>query len=351
VKRAAFAVPGSLDTPTGGYAYDKRIVEELQALGWEIDVIDLGGSFPHPDRAARDAAMKMILAVPAGQPVVIDGLAFGAMADEALKLRERNPLVALVHHPLALETGVSAAAVQVLRDGERSALGCARSVVVTSEATAAIVTRDYAVPAERITVVRPGVDRPAVCKSVEDPRETVDLLAVGSITPRKGYDVLIEALAGLKALPWRLTIAGDTTRNAAAVARLEGDIAQLQLQDRIAIAGAVTGARLAGLYAGADVFVLASQFEGYGMVFGEAVAHGLPVVATAVGAAREIVPAEAGVLVTPGDAGPLRDALRQVIGNADARARMAAASVEAAKRLPEWSQSAREFARVLEALP
>lgn len=350
MKRAAFAVPGSLDTPTGGYAYDRRIVEELRALGWQIDVIDLGSSFPHPDGATREAALRRLLAAPEGCPIVIDGLAFGAMAEEAQRLRERNPLIALVHHPLALETGLDAATTRALRDSERTALSCARSVIVTSEPTAEILGRDYAVSSDRIAIVQPGVDAPAHKPRPHDGGGTVDLLAVGSITPRKGYDILVEVLASLKALPWRLTIAGDTTRNSAASVRLEADIVRLDLRDRVIVAGAVSGARLDELYASADVFVLASLFEGYGMVFGEAIAHGLPVVATAVGAAHAIVPPDAGILAAPGDANALREALRHVIENADVRTLMAEAARKASLRLPRWRQSAMDFARVLEAM-
>jgi glycosyltransferase involved in cell wall biosynthesis len=351
VTRAAFAVPGDLDTPTGGYVYDKRIISELRALGWQIDVVDLGSSFPDPSTVERDLALAMLLALPEGCPIVIDGLAFGAMAEEAMALRERNPLIALVHHPLALETGIDHAAAQALRESERAALGCARSVIVTSQPTADILARDYGVHSERIAVVRPGVDVPARKRPPHDPRGIVRLLAVGSITPRKGHDILIEALAGLTTSRWHLTVAGDTTRSGAAAARLDAAVARLQLEDRVAVAGAVTGPRLAALYANADVFVLASLFEGYGMVFGEALANGLPIVATAVGAAREIVPADAGLLVPPGDAGAIGDALRRVIEDADLRARMADAARDASTRLPQWRQSAREFAQVLERRP
>jgi glycosyltransferase involved in cell wall biosynthesis len=350
VKRAVFAVPGDLDTPTGGYAYDKRIVAELRALGWEIDVIDLGSAFPDPDAATRAAALQKLQATADGQPIVLDGLAFGVMADEAAQLRGKNPLVALVHHPLALETGLDAATAETLRASERAALACTRAVIVTSAPTADILCRDYSVARERIAVIRPGVDVPPRVRRSQDLNGTVNLLSVGSITARKGHDILIEVLGSLQELPWRLTIAGDVTRDAAAFARLQADIARLTLQDRIVITGALDTARLEPLYARADVFVLASLFEGYGMVFGEAVAHGLPIVATTVGAAQEIVPADAGLLVAPGDAGALRAALRRVIADGDARSKMAQAACEASARLPQWRRSAVAFAQVLEAL-
>jgi glycosyltransferase involved in cell wall biosynthesis len=350
VKRVAFAVPGSLDTPTGGYAYDKRIIAELRALGWQVDVIDLSSAFPNPDAATRAIALEKLQATADGQLIVVDGLAFGAMAEEAEILQARHPLVALVHHPLALETGIDRATARVLHTSERAALACARAVIVTSEATAGILQRDFAVPAACITVVRPAIDRAPQRPRPQRAGNGVHLLAVGSVTPRKGHDILVEALGSLKELPWRLTIAGDTTRSSVAFARLEADIGRLSLQDRVSIAGAVSEADLANLYASADVFVLASLFEGYGMVFSEAIAHGLPIVATAVGAAQDIVPQDAGLLVAPGDASGLRDALRQVIADRGLRDRMAQAARAGADRLPRWCESAAAFAQVLEGL-
>jgi glycosyltransferase involved in cell wall biosynthesis len=345
--RAAFAVPGSLDTPTGGYIYDKRIVEELRALGWQIDVIDLGPSFPEADAAARKAALDKLLAVPQACPIIIDGLAFGAMDEEAALLRDRNPLVALVHHPLALETGISEQATLALQMSERDALAFARAVIVTSEPTAKILRRDYDVPPSRIMVARPGVDRVAVAARPASGGPIIELLAVGSVTPRKGYDLLLAALAQLEDLPWRLTIAGDTTRDAAALARLEVDLARFKLRERVTLTGAVSRERLMELYTSADAFVLASLYEGYGMVFSEAIAHGLPIVATTVGAAVEVVGAEAGVLVPPSDENALRHALRRVIEDSELRGWMAAAARQLAHGLPQWRQSALIFADVL----
>jgi glycosyltransferase involved in cell wall biosynthesis len=348
VKRAAFAVPGNLDTPTGGYTYDKRIITELRALGWQIDVIDLGASFPDPDRAMREAALAKLLALPEGCPIVIDGLAYGVMAVEASLLSGRNPLVALVHHPLALETGLDADVAADLQDSERAALVHARAVIVTGASTVPILTRDYDVAPELIAVIVPGTDRPHRAKPGPKASKTIGLLAVGSVIPRKGYGILIEALSGLRELPWSLTIAGDTGRDPETFLRLKASIEAFALQERVAVAGAVSNARLAELYASADVFVLASLFEGYGMVFGEAIAQGLPIVATDVGAARALVPPDAGILVAPGDVDALRAALRRVVADANLRATMVEAVCKAASQLPRWQQSAADFARVLE---
>jgi len=143
---------------------------------------------------------------------------------------------------------------------------------------------------------------------------------------------------------------GDRTRDLNAVGQLDAEIARHALGDRIATLGAVPPERLAALYAGADVFVLASHFEGYGMAYAEAVAHGLPVVGTAAGAIPETVPPDAGMLVPAGNVSAFASALRQVIGDDGLRRRMASGSRAAAARLPTWRQSAEIFARALETL-
>ena len=348
VKRFAFAVPGDLATPTGGYAYDRRMMTELGELGWQIDLLDLGEGFPWPDEAARATAQSRLLAMPAGRSIVVDGLALGVLPETASQLAGRNPLLALVHHPLALEWGLSVKQADALRASERAALAAVQGVVVTSAATARLVASDYGVPAERIVVARPGSDPALMSQGSQD--GVVRLLSVGAIVPRKGFDVLISALATLTDLSWRLTIAGDRTRDRNAAARLDADIARHALGDRIAAPGAVSPQRLAALYAEADVFVLASHFEGYGMAYAEAVAHGLPVIGTSAGAIPDTVPPDAGLLVDPGDSFALAKALRRVIGDAGLRRRLASAARAAAPQLPTWRHSAEIFARALERL-
>ena len=348
VKRFAFAVPGDLGTPTGGYAYDRRMIAELSDLNWQIDLLDLGEGFPWPNEAARIAARTQLLAMPAGRTIVVDGLALGVLPEAVSELAGRNPLLALVHHPLALEAGLSIEQADTLRTSERAALATVQGVVVTSAATARLLTSDYAVPAEHITVARPGNDPAQQTQGSRD--GIVRLLSVGAVVPRKGFDVLIAALATLTDLPWQLTIVGDRTRDYNAAARLDTDIASHALESRVAVLGAVLPQRLAALYTGADVFVLASYFEGYGMAYAEAVAHGLPVIGTTGGAIPETVPADAGLLVAPGDITELANALRRIVGDAALRRRLAGAARAAAPQLPTWRQSAEIFVHALERL-
>jgi glycosyltransferase involved in cell wall biosynthesis len=348
VRRFAFAVPGDLATPTGGYAYDRRMIVELGDLGWQIDLLDLGDGFPWPNEATRMAARRQLLTTAAGRTVVVDGLALGVLPEAASQLARRNPLLALVHHPLALEHGLSVEHAGTLLASERAALAAAQGVVVTSAATARLVASEYGVPAERISVARPGSDPALPAQGSKD--GVVRLLSVGAVVPRKGFDVLIAALATVTDLPWRLTIAGDRTRDRNAAAQLDADIARHALENRVAAPGAVSPQRLAALYAEADVFVLASHFEGYGMAYAEAVAHGLPVIGTNAGAIPDTVPSQAGLLVPPGDIPELSKALRRVIGENELRRRLASGARAAAPQLPSWRQSAEIFARALETL-
>lgn len=347
VKRLAFAVPGDLATPTGGYAYDRRIIAELEGLGWNIDVIDLGDGFPRPDAAKRAAAEKLLARTPQGCPIVIDGLAFGVLPDVAAVLHERNPLIALVHHPLALESGLTRADSEKFRASEHAALKFARRVIVTSASTASLLAADYDVSADRITVARPGSD--PVIPAVGSRDGIVRLLAVGSIVKRKGYDILIAALATLTDLPWRLTIAGDKDRDHATVNETENDITRYKLSDRVALLGAVATDRLAELYRAADIFVLASRFEGYGMAYAEALTYGLPIIGTKAGAVPDTLPRGAAILVEPDDVPALARALRRLIANKNERQRFSGAARAAAARLPTWRDSAARFAGAIEA--
>jgi glycosyltransferase involved in cell wall biosynthesis len=347
VRRVAFAVPGDLATPTGGYAYDRRVIAELERLGWSVDVFNLGDGFPRPTPAQRAEAQAQLMAIPAGCPIVIDGLAFGVLPEIAAELAD-HPLVALVHHPLALESGLSAAEAESFRVSERAALATATQIIVTSPTTARLLVSEYYVARERIVVACPGTDLAPAARGSND--EIMRLLAIGAIVPRKGYDVLIAALATLTDLPWHLTVAGDRNRDPQMAAQLEADIQRLELGERVTVLGAVSNERLADLYAGTDIFTLASRYEGYGMVFAEAVAHGLPVIATKAGAIPETVLAGAGLLVPPDDAPALASALRRVIENRDERRRMARTAREAARLLPTWQDSARVFSRALEAM-
>ena len=347
LRRIAFAVPGDLATPTGGYVYDRRIIEELRRLDWQVDVLDVGAGFPFPSDAQRATALAIVSAVSEGCPIVIDGLAFGVLP-EAGALRSRTPLIALVHQPLALDPGLDARQADLFRGSERASLNAATRVVTTSEATGRILVADYGVPTQRISVARPGNDPVPQANGSTD--GIVRLVSIGSIVPGKGYDVLIAAMAKIADLPWRLIIAGDRTRNSEVATRLDNDIETYGLSERVTVLGAVSPERVMELYRGSDMFVFASRFESYGMALAEAMAHGLPIVSTKAGAIPDTVSAGAALLVPPDDVAALAQALRRLISDQAERQRLAANARVAAAHLPRWSDSARLFARAIESI-
>lgn len=340
-------VPGALDTRTGGYLYDRQIADGLRALGWTVTVHELDAGFPFPSAAALADAARVLKAIPDRATVLIDGLAFGAMPREAAAEADRLRLVALVHHPLAAETGLTADAAAALAASERAALAAARRVIVTSRATAAALA-GYGVARERIAVVEPGTARaPKAAGSTDG---TVALLCVATVTPRKGHEVLIRALAALPALPWRLTCAGSLDRDPQTVDRVRALIAAHGLGARVTLAGELDERELAAQYDAADVFVLATEYEGYGMAVAEAVARGLPVIGTPTGAIPDLVSPRSGILVAPGDDAALAAALETMIGRPEARRRFAAETVLRRDRLPSWPVAALRMADALTAV-
>ena len=344
-RRIAFLLPGSLESLTGGTVYDRRIVAGLRGLGWQVEVLSLDSSFPWPGTAALGHAAAALATLPDGTLVVADGLAFGALPDLARQHAARLRWVPLVHHPLALETGLDAAQRQQLFESERSALAVARGVVVTSTATARALG-DYGVAASCIHVVEPGTE-PAALSAGSAPGEGLSLLCVATLTPRKGHALLLDALAGLQDRRWTLHCAGSTTRDAATTAQLRHAIAAHGLPARVHLHGELGDEALQRLYAQADAFVLPSFHEGYGMALAEALAHGLPIVSTTAGAIPQTVPEGAGVLVPPGDAAALRTALARLLDEPAWRASLAAGARTARANLPDWPASVRRFADAL----
>jgi len=340
-----FLVPGALETPTGGYRYDRRIIAGLRELGWQVEVGRLDASFPDPSTDALTAAARTLAALPDGALVVIDGLAFGALPDAAAAHGGRLRLIALIHHPLAAESGLTPERVATLRQSETRALGAARGVVVTSAATADLLG-DYQVPRTRIRVVEPGTDPvPAARGSVGGP---LQLLCVAALTERKGHDLLLQALAPLRGRDWRLTCVGSPARDPAYAVRLTALRNALDLARRITFVGVLDDAGLARCYDDAHLFVLATRFEGYGMACAEALAHGLPILTTRVGAVPATVPPTAGLLVAPEDPAALTAALARLMDEPDLRHRLAAGSRAAGLGLPTWQMAAAAFARSIE---
>jgi len=212
-----------------------------------------------------------------------------------------------------------------------------RGVLCPSHRTAAAVASLDVAPA-RIAVTPPGTEKPDRLAPLRG-GPVRKLLCIANVIPRKGYDVLVAALAQLGDLDWNLDIIGSLDRDPAAVAVLRRQIAAAGLTGRIALLGEQPPEGVARAYMAADGFVLASRHEGYGMVCAEAMAHGLPQVTTTAGAIPEVVPPEAGLLVPPADPAALAAALRRLIAEPGLAASLAAGARRAAALLPDWNEA------------
>lgn len=347
-----FAYPGDLQILTGGYIYDSRIASELTALGWDIDLLSLGSGFPFPDQETINKAGQLLCQIQPGKAIVIDGLALGAMPACVAQASLNHPIIALIHHPLAYESGLTVDQQTKFQESETLALSYADHVIANSPLTSQTLIELFGVERKKISTAIPGTNRVTLplrqVKTQFTNQDPFKWLSVGSIIPRKGFGILIESLATLKDLPWSLSIVGDTTRDPSAYADLLRTIVHFELQDRIQIHGVIDHAQLDSLYRKSDGFVLASLFEGYGMAYAEALSYALPIVGTSGGATAQTVPNSAGILTPPGDVSSLTAAMKLLMSDRKRHEQFSLGAQEAAKKLPTWPESAKVFADVIQ---
>lgn len=342
--RMSLLVPAPLDALSGGYGYDRAILDGLRAAGHDAHAVELAGRHPLADAAACAAASAAFDAVPTDTVPVIDGLGLPAFRDRADALAARHT-VGLIHHPTALETGFSEADRDTLREAERTLLPRLARVIATSSFTAERLAADFGVAALRISVVVPGTaDAP---RSPGSGGPHCAVLSVGALIPRKGHDLLLRALARLFDLDWRLTIVGSEQRDPAHAKALHALVEQLAIGPQVTFAGEVNPTTLESLWQNADVFALATHWEGYGMAIAEALKRGIPLAVTTGGAAGNLVTPLSGVACTPGDEATLSKSLRRMIFDTDLCHAMADAAWTEGQSLPDWPTQARKFAEAL----
>jgi glycosyltransferase involved in cell wall biosynthesis len=308
-------------------------------------VREVDGSFPHPTSEALADAARALAAIGDGGAVLVDGLAFSAMPAEVEREALRLRMVALIHLPLAAEIGMRQDVAARIEASERRALRAASLVIVTGRSTAAALT-DRGIAPRLITIVEPGTDRGPLARGTHD--GPVELLCVATLNPGKGHDTLFRALAAAGHGNWRLTCAGSLDRHPQTVQRLRESLRALRLEDRVSLVGDLDASALASCYDQADVFVLATLQETYGMAVAEALGHGLPVVSTSTGAIPALVGADAGLIVPPGDTVAFTAALTRVLEDPHLRARLAEGARRARDRLPTWEGAVGKVAEALE---
>jgi glycosyltransferase involved in cell wall biosynthesis len=349
-------LPGGVDdlrAPSGGNAYDRRLCTALAGMGWSVRESAAHGSWPRPAPADSAGLAATLAGVPDDDLVVIDGLVACGAPDVIGPAARRLRVVVLVHLPLADETGLAPDVAADLDARERATLHAAGAVVATSDWAARRLVAHHRLPADRAHVAAPGVDpAPAAAGTAGGGR----LACVAALTPRKGHDLLIEALATVADRDWSCVCVGALDRAPAHVERLRARVAALGLGDRVRFVGPRAGDDLAATYAATDLLVLASRAETYGMVVTEALAYGIPVLATAVGGVPEALGrapdgALPGLLAPPDDPDALAAALRRWLDDADARRTIRAAALGRRATLGGWDATARAVAAVLSRQP
>jgi glycosyltransferase involved in cell wall biosynthesis len=346
-------VPGDPRQRTGGYLYDARVVEGLREMGWSVTVTGLAGRFPVADESAEAAMRAALAGLPDGARVVIDGLALGGLPDVVADQSQRLDLTALVHHPLADETGLEQSLATRLLASERRALAACRRVIVTSRFTARRL-RELELFRGSPRVVEPGVAPAALAASSErllagraGPRSQ-RLLCVASLTPRKGQDLLLQALSALRGHAWHCVMVGSAGRDPDFAARLGAMARELGIAERVEWAGECDEAELDHHYHRADLCLLPSHYEGYGMVVSESLARGLPLVASTGGALADTVPGDSALTFPPGDVEALAAALSRWFDEPALRLRLIEAAAARRRTLPDWSVTVRSLASALD---
>jgi glycosyltransferase involved in cell wall biosynthesis len=343
-------VPEGIDDrarPSGGNTYDRRVCQGLAALGWSVHEHAVPGAWPRPAAAAHAALARAVARIPDGAVVLLDGLIASAapetLVGEAVRLRQ----VVLVHMPLGHRPPHDEAV--VVRAGEREVLAAAVAVVTTSAWARRRLMELYGLPADRVHVAEPGVDAAGLAPGTAAGDA---LLCVAAVTPGKGHDVLLDGLARSADLSWRCAFVGSLDSDPAFADGVRRRVRDGGLRDRMQFTGPRTGSELDRTYAAADVLVLASHAETYGMVVTEALARGLPVIATEVGGVTEALGHGAdgtrpGLLVPPGDPAALGVALRSWLSDAELRGRLRQAARERRASLRGWPATTSRLAGVL----
>ncbi len=332
-------LPNDIDdpaTPSGGNTYDRRICRGLAASGWSVREHAVRGAWPRPDVTERTDLARVLSAVPDDAVVLVDGLVASAVPDVLVPQAGRLRLVVLVHMPLADEA-------------EGEALAAASAVVTTSAWTRGRLLDLYALPADRVHVATPGVDRAPVAPGSDAGSE---LLCVAAVTPLKGHDLLARALAAVADLPWACVCVGSLSRDPDFVDRLRRQTRGDGLDGRVRFVGPRTGDALDAAYAAADLVVLASRGETYGMVVTEALARGIPVLATAVNGLPEALGRAPdgslpGMLVAPDDPAALAGALRRWLRDAGLRQRLRRSARDRRTTLTGWAVTSELISTVL----
>lgn len=344
LQKVAFVTVGDTSRLTGGYLYHARVFAGLREEGIEVETFVASGASPAEQEAAAPG-LGSRLDPRRFDAIVVDALARIVCAPWIDGWRDLRPVVAMVHELPSIAAGCGVAREQ---EFEEPLLRADRLIAVSEHGGS--ILRSRGVPAERIYVVPPGFDHllPPDAGAKHSAREDslVRALCIAQWIPRKDILGLVRGWTAQKRSGTTLELIGETDADPAYSASVRAAIADAS-DSSIHVSGPVDDATLEAAYGAADLFVLPSRYEGYGIVYAEALAHGLPVIACDVGSIPELVGEEAALLVPPDDVEALSGALDLLLGDPALRSRMSEAARYRAEGLPRWEDTIAGFLRVL----
>jgi glycosyltransferase involved in cell wall biosynthesis len=337
--------------PSGGNHYDRRVIDALPGLGWEVREHLVPGSWPTPTQFDRDWFDRILAGLPDGAVVLVDGL-IAAAAPSLVDATRRLCVAVLLHMPFA-EAAPPDRAAEVARV-EAAVLRACDAVIATSNWTRDWIVTHHAVPADRVSTAVPGVDPAPLAFSLGSSSGS-ELLCVGPVVPGKGQDVLVEALGRLRELPWTCRFVGACDQDPGFVTSLMATAQRTGIEDRVTFAGTLTRHLLSSVRSDSDLVISTSRHEAYGMALAEALSAGLPVIATQVGGQSEAVGRASdgtipGLLVADGDVAALADALRHWLTDPELRQRWREAAALRRHDLTGWTETAGCVAAALHAV-
>jgi glycosyltransferase involved in cell wall biosynthesis len=373
-KRIAWVLYGSLEQRTGGTIYDARVVDGLRRAGDDVRVLSLedgdaaharhgfARTLPPIARVATMAKAGLALArrIEEIDPEIVvgDELCFRELGIAFRRLgqwtprakRARRPRrVLLVHHLTAWEHELSPLRRRVVRAAERFAIDASDRVIVTSRTTRERLVSEGV--REEIAVVLPGADRLRGSESESESEgggaRDVQFVVLGAVVARKQVLAVVRAFARGGARDGRLAIVGSTTRDGAYVAAVREEIARLGLGERVVMDGEVDEAGVARALARADVLVMPSTLEGYGIAATEAIHAGVPVIAARAQGLEEALAPCPDATIFADDEAALTVALDRFAHDQALRTAMTEAARAASPRMPTWASCAEVFRAAL----
>ncbi len=339
-----FLISGDIDTIASCYIYDKRIIEGLKRNGHYVEVLRLPDDFPFPSEESLKQCHKIVKAIPKLEPIIIDSLVFGVIPSILKEVYNKNPIVALIHLPLSVDPNYTAYQRTLVTSLEKEAFEYASKFIVSSEYTAEILV-NLGINDKKFNLVIPGLDN--FSKKEDYPQTPKKLLSIANLCRSKDHTILVRALSALKDRDWILHCYGNLDMDREYLSDFQAMIRRNKLQDKILIHGTISGEQLNEAYLNSDLFVHPSEFETYGMALTEALAHGIPVVASTGGGICKTVPAKMAQFFKPGDVYGLQSILEELLENPEVYKRLYMQASTYHEQAQSWQKSCDLFEKTL----